>query len=165
MIYQFENFSYDYDKGIISKARDNFKLTKTQKKLLNFFLNNPNKIHSKNEIMERVWGSIVTQNSVDQIIVILRSYIETDPKNPEMIVTHFGQGLCFEAQVPKPQETNRTKNNNHKQVGLLKIGIVITLLFLMALWVKYSFMPQPEVLQPAFSKNNSNYLACFKKFS
>ena len=145
MIHQFKNFSYDYTKGIIKKNED-FALTKIQKKLLNYFIDNPGQIFSKQELMENVWERIITENSVDQVISILRSHIEENPAKPQLIVTRYGQGFSFEGVEQEKDEsvfeldsssgTIAQQNNN-----LFKLGIVFVFL-LLSWFVYHSFSKQ-----------------------
>lgn len=131
MPYQIENAIYDDINGIIKSADEEHKLTKTQKNLLNFFLQNPKVILSKQTLMDEVWNRVVTENSVDQIISILRNYLEQDPSNPNIIVTHFGKGISFEAPITKAKEKpNKSANNlNIKWISLLALVIIAMLTF------------------------------------
>ena len=133
MIYQIENFSYDHSLGIIIQADKQHKLTKTQRKLLKYFLDNPRKIISKQTIMQEVWGRIITENSVDQIVSKLRTIIESVPTDPTIIITHFGQGISFEANVNVQDTDNHSANekpNDHKYAkGSLLIVIVTVVVF------------------------------------
>ena len=49
-------------------------------------------------ILERLWdcdGNFVDENTLRVLIRRLRQKIETDPKNPKLIVTVFGIGYTF----------------------------------------------------------------------
>jgi DNA-binding winged helix-turn-helix (wHTH) protein len=137
MILQFENFSYVYDKGLLKKDSETIELTKIQKKLLNFFIDNPHRIFSKQELMENVWKRIVTDNSVDQVIYILRNHIETNPSKPTIFVTRYGQGISFEAeekesvektdQVAKTSKQKSTQNNFSKLILLALVFLVVSI--------------------------------------
>ena len=154
MLYQIKNILYDDSKGIITKNNNEFKLTKTQKNLFDYFVRNPNTIISKQTIMEKVWGRIVTENSVDQIISILRNHIEDNPSNPTKLVTHFGQGISFEAQTISDGKIILTDDNQPRQKSLLiKALAFVILLFVVVVAVWYSYDKKPEVTVPTFSKN------------
>lgn len=109
MHYLINNISYDYEKGIIVKDEKETKLTKLQKKLLNYFVDNPKTIVTKQTLMEQVWGREITENSVDQFISILRNYLEKDPSKPEIIVTFYGEGISFEGELIKKPSSNGRK--------------------------------------------------------
>jgi two-component system, OmpR family, response regulator len=65
--------------------------------LLQFFAQNPERIYSCIELLNRVWGSRHEgfEHTVKTHINRLRSKIETDPRNPARIVTVWGSGYKF----------------------------------------------------------------------
>ena len=56
-----------------------------------------NQVVSREEILERVWGYRFSTSSrtIDNFIVRLRRYFETDPKNPQFIHSVRGVGYRF----------------------------------------------------------------------
>ncbi|MFK5854530.1 MAG: winged helix-turn-helix domain-containing protein, partial [Bacteroidota bacterium] len=152
MIYQFENFSYNYDKGVIIKRDEDFRLTLIQKKLLNYFIKNPQTIHSKQTLMEQVWGRILTENSVDQVIYILRGYIEKNPKKPKIMVTHFGHGISFEAEVIQSKKEITSSKTPKLHFNILKIIAIVILPIIIVLWINNSFFNEKVDIPPKFSK-------------
>jgi len=132
MIYQIENRTYDDISGIIRHADDVHKLTNKQKKLFDYFLQNQGKILSKKTLMEDVWGRIVTENSVNQFVSVLRNYIEEDSSNPKVIVTYFGRGISFEANVTEVHPINKSIEKRFKPfVGVaLALAIIVSTLVL-----------------------------------
>lgn len=142
MFYQFENIKYDYLNGIIFKNDQEIKLTNIQKKLLNYLLDHPKAIHSKQKLMEQVWGRVITENSINQFISILRSYVEDNPAEPSVILTHFGKGISFESliKVEKPQKLVSQTELKSKRMKY----IVLAALFLAALaLISKSLLTQP----------------------
>jgi len=64
--------------------------------LLRLFLENKERVFSKEQIYERIWGeTIVDENAIMVYISRLRSKLETDPKNPSHIITVWGVGYKF----------------------------------------------------------------------
>ena len=118
-----------------------WELTKTQNKLLLFFVQNLHKITSKQQLMEQVWGRIVTENSVGQIISILRNYLEQNPSKPQIIITHYGQGLSFEGKVLNDDVKKlKTVNNKQKSVKVSKNWLLlIPLVILFGLLLRGEF--------------------------
>lgn len=75
-------------------------LTSSEFKLLKFFIDNPDRIIEREEIIKAVWKDEkttegVTDQALDQLIFRLRKKIEDDPNNPEFIQTIKGRGLKF----------------------------------------------------------------------
>ncbi|NJK52797.1 MAG: response regulator transcription factor [Leptolyngbyaceae cyanobacterium SU_3_3] len=66
--------------------------------LLELFLQNPRRVFSRDQLLERVWGtdSISDPKTVDVHIRWLREKIEDNPSNPKRISTVRGVGYRFE---------------------------------------------------------------------
>ncbi|WP_214484157.1 response regulator transcription factor [Bacillus sp. SM2101] len=63
-------------------------------RLLQFLCENPNRVFSKEELFEKVWGldTMIDDNTVMVHIRRLRERIEPDPSNPRFLVTVRGLG-------------------------------------------------------------------------
>jgi len=68
-------------------------------RLLYFLASRPNRVFSRDQLLDAVWGSerFVTPRSVDVYIRRLREKIEADPENPAYLKTVRGAGYLFEA--------------------------------------------------------------------
>ena len=66
-------------------------------KLLSYLVKNKNRIISKDELFQNVWGdSFVGDGTLNVHIRHLREKIERDPKNPQFIKTVWGTGYVLE---------------------------------------------------------------------
>ena len=64
--------------------------------LLRLFLENKDRVFTKEQLYERIWGeTIVDENAIMVYISRLRSKLEADPKNPSHIITIWGVGYKF----------------------------------------------------------------------
>jgi two-component system, OmpR family, alkaline phosphatase synthesis response regulator PhoP len=74
-------------------------LTATEFKLLEFFLANPGRVYSRDQLLRSIWGETchVTPRNVDVHIRRLRERIEEVPESPRFIQTVRGFGYRFEA--------------------------------------------------------------------
>jgi two-component system, OmpR family, response regulator len=72
-------------------------LTPREFDLLHHFLENPERVFSRIELLNRVWGLRHDgyEHTVNTHINRLRSKIEPDPRNPSCIVTVWGSGYKF----------------------------------------------------------------------
>jgi two-component system, OmpR family, response regulator len=72
-------------------------LTPREFELLHHFVQNPERIFSRIELLNRVWGLRHEgyEHTVNTHINRLRGKIETDPRNPSRIVTVWGAGYKF----------------------------------------------------------------------
>ena len=73
-------------------------LTATEFRLLEFFMANPGKVFSREQLLESIWGQSthVTPRNVDVHIRRLRERIEETPDSPQRIQTVRGFGYRFE---------------------------------------------------------------------
>lgn len=86
----------DMNAKTVKRAGVEIKLTSTEYRLLEFFMNNSNKVLSRVEILENVWdiGFNMGTNVVDVYINYLRNKIEKDFKS-KLIHTVIGMGYIM----------------------------------------------------------------------
>lgn len=93
-IIKFGKFSFDMEKKMLIDDFDNIKhITTTERDLLNIFLNNSNKIITREEIISEL--SEVNLRTIDTQIARLRIKIEEDPKYPKYLHTIRNKGYKF----------------------------------------------------------------------
>ena len=82
------------DQGIVLKGGVELPLTKTEDRLLHIFMENANKVLSRDQLLELVWGYEYLGDSrlVDAHIRRLRLKIEDIPDEPKIIATVRGMG-------------------------------------------------------------------------
>lgn len=82
----------------LSKDKDNISLTKTELKLIKCFMENPQQILTKEQLLEALWdvdGDFVNENAVAVNIKRLRDKIEDNPSEPKYIKTVRGIGYIW----------------------------------------------------------------------
>lgn len=89
------------DEHTLTIDRNTRKLTHKEMELIRFFAENQNKVLSRNEILEKVWGSndYFLGRSLDVFISRLRKYFKADP-NIQIINLH-GVGFRFSVKKEK----------------------------------------------------------------
>lgn len=88
-------------KGQACKENTVLDLTAAEYKLLCLFMQNPGLILTKAKILEKLWdanGNYVDDNTLAVYIRRLRTKIEADPGNPQMLVTVRGMGYKWNAK-------------------------------------------------------------------
>lgn len=86
----------------VKKDGEYMSLTAKEQKLLTFFLQNPMRILSKNQLLEAIWdidGSYVDDNTLAVNIRRLREKIEADPSHPAYLKNVRGLGYIWEQPV------------------------------------------------------------------
>jgi two-component system, OmpR family, KDP operon response regulator KdpE len=89
-----DSLSIDLVSHIVSKNKEELKLTVTEYSLLVLFARNISKVLTHRYILKEVWGpSYIDQAQYLRVFVgQLRKKIEDDPSNPKMIITESGVG-------------------------------------------------------------------------
>lgn len=90
-------YDIDLDRLSASGPRGNFQLTALEADLLEAMTSNPNRVFSRGELLEKVWGyrSEVETRTVDNFIVRLRKYFEEEPDQPQHFVSIRGKGYMY----------------------------------------------------------------------
>ena len=85
----------------ISIDGDALNLTLREFDLLHFLARHPERIFSRSELLERVWGAVFDgyEHTVNSHINRLRTKIERNPQEPRMIETVWGLGYRFHAPL------------------------------------------------------------------
>jgi DNA-binding response OmpR family regulator len=73
-------------------------LTATEFRLLEFLMNRPGMVFSREQLLNAVWGQdhAITDRAVDVYVLRLRQKVEQDPANPILIHSVRGFGYTFE---------------------------------------------------------------------
>jgi DNA-binding response OmpR family regulator len=73
-------------------------LTATEFRLLEFLMNRPGVVFSREQLLNAVWGQdrAITDRAVDVYVLRLRQKVEEDPANPILIHSVRGFGYTFE---------------------------------------------------------------------
>jgi phosphate regulon transcriptional regulator PhoB len=82
----------------VQRNGEAIQLTALEFRLLYFLASRPNRVFSRDQLLDAVWGTerFVTPRSVDVYIRRLREKIESDPVHPRYLKTMRGAGYLFE---------------------------------------------------------------------
>lgn len=94
----FGSFVLDPGARLLRKGRKEQSLTKLEFDLLHYFLTNPKRAVSRDELLDRVWGydRYPTTRTVDFHVLSLRKKIEKKGAKPVHLLTVQGVGYRFE---------------------------------------------------------------------
>jgi DNA-binding response OmpR family regulator len=97
----FGDVTVDFLKMEVHKSGNLVALTAHEFKLLRFFLDNPGRVISREELLSDVWGLSfhLTTRTVDNQVLKLRQKLETDSANPVHFRTVHGVGYKFLPQA------------------------------------------------------------------
>ncbi len=90
-------YRVDLEKFSASGPRGPLQLTALEAELLRALTSHPNRVFSRGELLEKVWGyhSEVETRTVDNFIVRLRKYFEEEPEQPRHFVSLRGRGYMY----------------------------------------------------------------------
>jgi DNA-binding response OmpR family regulator len=97
--YVFGDVAVDFAKMVVHRAHRPVALSAHEFKLLRFFLENEDRVLTREELLNDVWGyhSYPSTRTVDNQILKLRQKLEADPANPSHFRTVHGTGYKFVA--------------------------------------------------------------------
>jgi two-component system alkaline phosphatase synthesis response regulator PhoP len=95
--FNFGDVSIDFRRAEISKNDRPVELSAMEFKLLQFLIENRGAVHSRNQLLDVVWGydAMPSTRTVDVHIAWLRQKLEDNPKYPQFIQTVHGFGYKF----------------------------------------------------------------------
>jgi two-component system, OmpR family, alkaline phosphatase synthesis response regulator PhoP len=97
-IFSFAGHQIDFAAWTITLANGQLEtLGERETMILKLFVENPNRVVSRNEILDRIWGedSYPSSRTVDNFMVRLRRILEPDPSEPKYLHTVWGVGYRF----------------------------------------------------------------------
>lgn len=97
-VFMYKNLSVDFPRMLVTVSGSPVKLSATEYKLLEMLIRNKGQVLTRSRILEKIWDcneNYIDENTLNVHIRRLRKKIESDPKNPEFIITVFGVGYTF----------------------------------------------------------------------
>ncbi|HEX4602448.1 MAG TPA: response regulator transcription factor [Candidatus Angelobacter sp.] len=97
--FAFAGKTVDFQKLQLRNGEQVFQLTLMETELLRYLIRNTGRPVARKEILEKVWDlkEDTDTRAIDNFIVRLRRYIETDPTKPKHLLTVRGLGYQFVA--------------------------------------------------------------------
>ncbi len=91
------NFKINFSDLNAHTNMGNITLTTQEAEILQYLITNPNKLISRNELLEKIWGhsNHIETRTIDNFIVRFRKYFEKNPKKPTYFITKRGVGYIF----------------------------------------------------------------------
>lgn len=95
--FTFDGVSVDFSKMEVVRQGETVTLTAQEFKTLKFLLQNPERVITRDELLNVVWGyhNYPSTRTVDNHILKLRQKLEADPANPVHFRTVHGTGYKF----------------------------------------------------------------------
>ena len=96
-VYVFADVTVNFSKTEITRAGEKIIVTPKEFKTLEFLTKNAERVISRDELLDKVWGydSYPCTRTVDNHMLRLRQKLEKDPSNPSHLLTVHGLGYKF----------------------------------------------------------------------
>jgi DNA-binding response OmpR family regulator len=97
----FADVTVDFSRMQVTRSGESVRLTAQEFRLLKFFLQNPERVFSREELLDKVWGyeNYPSTRTVDTHVMKLRQKLEANSNAPKHFLTVHGTGYKF---VPEP---------------------------------------------------------------
>lgn len=95
--YRFGSIAVDLKKAEVTRQNEPVDLSAMEFKLLQFLIENRGTVHSRDNLLDAVWGydAMPSTRTVDVHIAWLRQKLEENPRHPHFIQTVHGMGYKF----------------------------------------------------------------------
>lgn len=95
--YAFAGITVDFAAYTVQTPRATEQLGERELRLLRLLIEQRNKVVSRNQMLDAVWGKdhFPSSRTVDNFVVRLRRILEDDPSNPRFLHTIWGVGYKF----------------------------------------------------------------------
>ncbi len=95
--FKFGDVAIDFKSAEVIKNNEAVDLSAMEFKLLHFLIENRGVVHSRDQLLDAVWGydAMPATRTVDVHIAWLRQKLEENPRHPSFILTIHGMGYKF----------------------------------------------------------------------
>jgi len=133
MQWEIDRFIFDSAVNLLLTGKEEHLLEPKAAKLLEYFVNNPNRDISRDELIGNVWnGEIVSDNAINRVVVRLRKAFQDEDKIKRFIVTVPKVGYRFVARARVLAQTEKTSVPVVKKIVF---PIFLIMLSLIAFWL------------------------------
>lgn len=95
--FRFGEIGVDFKRAEVTRSGEPIEMSAMEFRLLQFFIENRGTVHSRDDLLDAVWGydATPTTRTVDVHIAWLRQKLEENPRHPQFIQTVHGMGYKF----------------------------------------------------------------------
>ncbi len=97
IVYVHQNLKLFTKKLVVTKNEEEISLTAAEFKVLEAFFKHIGQVLSREQLIEQAFGDDYEgfDRNIDSFIKRIRQKIETDPRNPKLLITKYGAGYIF----------------------------------------------------------------------
>jgi len=151
-IYRFDDFLVDPETFMLCRNGDEVHLEPIVLKLLIYLIANRDRLVTRQELMDTVWGdTVISESALSKAVARLRKALEDDSAAPRYLQTVHSQGYRFIAEVEESEHPDRPGSPSRKTAsaalrhGLVAGAAAIVILILLAVF--WALSPQRDTLR------------------
>ena len=104
LFYRFDDFVVDPETWRLTRAGQEIHLEPVVLKLLIYLIGNRDRLVTRQELMDTVWGdTVISESALSKAVARLRKALEDDSAAPRYVETVHSQGFRFIAEVEKTE--------------------------------------------------------------
>lgn len=155
-MYRFDDFLADPETWRLSRDGQEIHLEPVVLKLLIYLIENRERLVTRQELMDTVWGdTVISESALTKAVARLRNALDDDSTAPRYLETVRSQGYRFVASVEEGARPGGPDSSPRKnRVGAAGLGlfagavVVVTLIILVVFWFRDppSEVPQAQVI-------------------
>ena len=150
-VYRFDGFEVDPGAWRLSRDGQEVDLDPVVLRLLIYLIANKDRLVTRQELMDTVWGdTVISESAINQAVARLRKALGDHSANPRYLETVHSKGYRFIAEVAEaespsladPPAVNPPKTARHR---VLAAGVAIVILLVLAVF--WTGVPQRDTSQ------------------
>ncbi len=141
LVYRFDEFLVDPETWRLSRDGDEIHVEPVVLKLLIYLITHRDRLVTRQELMDTVWGdTVISESALSKAVARLRKALEDDSAHPRYLETVHSQGYRFVADVEEavrgersesPPDRTRTGTKRH---GLYTAAAIVALILIAVFW-------------------------------
>ena len=151
-MYRFDDFLADPETWRLTRDGQEIHLEPVVLKLLIYLIANRNRLVTRDELMNTVWGdTVISESALTKAVARLRKALSDDSATPRYLETVRTQGYRFVATVEEvatsdqpEQQTERLRATNVRRVLFLGTTAIVALMVLAVFWSREPQHPMPQ---------------------
>lgn len=151
-VYRFDDFFVDPDSWKLGRDGDEVHVEPVVLKLLIYLIENRDRLVTRDELMDTVWGdTVISEAALSKAVARLRKALDDDSAAPRYLETVHSQGFRFVADVEEAERADHTHSSGEtipasviRRRWTIRFIALVILVLLAAFWTR---APEQDVLR------------------